>query len=617
MSTRLASLATLVLLLAACGNSVAPTHQAVVTTSSPPSLSPAPPIGERCADYRAERRPYFGDLHVHTKYSEDANILFGNTLLGPRDAYAFAQGGPVQLPTPDGTDWMDYKLERPLNFSTVTDHSEYFADGVVFGAPPTSSIWVDTQAAAAENYAPCQFTTFNAYEWTAQPNGANLHRNVIFRNTNVITPVDANATNNDVTRLWAQLKSRCLQAGTGCDVMAIPHNSNVSNGLMFTDPSSADEARDRQFFEPVAEITQHKGASECRFQTKLGMGVSTADELCDFELEPGTILNSAQDTPPSMSPPPSAFSRRSFLRSVLQDGLQLEQKGSAEADGSISHINPFKLGFIGSGDGHNSTPGATEEYDWHGHHAHTDGTSVLRLSPTFVSNNPGGLAVVWAEQNTRDSIFDAVRRRETYGTSGTRPIVRFFGGWGLQASLCDDPQLVQKAYAQGVPMGGDLPARPSGAGAPSFLAWVQQDAGTAAHPGNALQRLQVIKGWVDAGGKTHEQVYDIAPVQPSSDTAVDPNTCRAAKPGASELCTVWTDPAFSASESATYYLRVLEDPSCRWSVYDCRAVGIDPFAANCTAQPGTNAFPECCGANINPVIQERAWASPIWYRPGG
>lgn len=594
-------------------------------TSSPPSLSPAPPIGERCADYRAERRPYFGDLHVHTKYSEDANILFGNTLLGPRDAYAFAQGGPVQLPTPDGTDWMDYKLERPLNFSTVTDHSEYFADGVVFGAPPTSSIWVDTQAAAAENYAPCQFTTFNAYEWTAQPNGANLHRNVIFRNTNVITPVDANATNNDVTQLWAQLKSRCLQAGTGCDVMAIPHNSNVSNGLMFTDPSSADEARDRQFFEPVAEITQHKGASECRFQTRLGMGVSTADELCDFELEPGTTMNSAQDTPPSMSPPPSAFSRRSFLRSVLQDGLQLEQKGSAEADGSISHINPFKLGFIGSGDGHNSTPGATEEYDWHGHHAHTDGTSVLRLSPTFVSNNPGGLAVVWAEQNTRDSIFDAVRRRETYGTSGTRPVVRFFGGWSFNRNLCQKRAQVQRAYAVGVPMGSDLPKR-RGKRRLRFFTSALMDPGTDGHPGTDLQRIQIVKGWLDANGTTHEQVFDVAG-NALNGAGVDPETCEPTGSGAADLCTVWEDPTFDPTQPAFYYARVLENPSCRWSTRICKdELHVNPFAPNCPAVAaavglviGKDVSLCCLDATtdpfVTPLTQERAWTSPIWYRP--
>jgi hypothetical protein len=626
----------------------------------------------KCGNYDEERRPFFGDLHVHTKYSVDA-VIFG-TQNGPHEAYAFGRGRRLDLgPITDGTPANTTQLARPLDFLGVTDHSEGFglanicytpgttgydspecsvlrndgpvalpanipflaAAAAVISPTPTgpatcllpgvncpaaaATIWQDEQAAAAEANDPCTFTSFVAYEWTATPFGANLHRNVIFRNEHVpAAPVTYTDTGMpDHTKLWSQLQSACKDGVPGCDVITIPHNSNVSAGLMFQDPKDAQEASDRQIWEPLVEVAQHKGVSECHFDKKFGSGVDTTDEMCAFEQVPDLLLITPAQLPDAAAPPPAELSPRSFIRSTLKAGLQIAQAGEVDTANptQLAHINPFKFGFIGSTDTHNATPGNTEEQGWVGHLASMDATKESRVSSlNAIARNPGGLAVVWAEQNTRNSIFDALRRRETYATSGTRPTVRFFGGWNLDPKLCGDPALVKTAYQNGVPMGADLPTAPAGSGAPTFLTWALQDAGSDALPGVPLQRIQIVKGWVDSSGQTHEQVYDVAPNSPSTSTAVDPQTCSAEVTGEAELCSVWRDPAFDKTQAAFYYARVLEDPKCRWSVADCRAVGVDPFAASCDTS-SSNPYNECCASNIDPVIQDRAWASPIWYRP--
>jgi hypothetical protein len=309
-----------------------------------------------------------------------------------------------------------------------------------------------------------------------------------------------------------------------------------------------------------------------------------------------------------------------MVRNALKDGLALEQ-----AEG----INPFVMGFIGSTDTHSATPGAAEEDNFTGHLGRRD-AGFRNVQDHFFSN-AGGHAVVWAEENSRDSIFSAIQRKETYATSGTRPTARFFGGAALDEDLCAAHDMIAQAYQQGVPMGGEFGRVPEGQ-APRFLVSAQKDAGIPGHPGTDLQRLQIIKGWVDADGETHEQVYDVAG-NPDNGSTVDPNTCAPVGTGARELCSVWRDPAFDAGQRAFYYLRVIENPTCRWSTLQCQAAGVNPLSENCAvqaaaatelAQTGQGAegdvFSKCCldpaaQPFYSPILQERAWTSPIWYKP--
>jgi hypothetical protein len=344
------------------------------------------------------------------------------------------------------------------------------------------------------------------------------------------------------------------------------------------------------------EMNQHKGDSECR----TGVGGST-DEECGFEK-----LNRLQLFSP-ISDPNQTFPALNYVRNVLEDGLVAEQRMG---------VNPFRLGMIGSTDTHNATPGATEEVDFgdFGHlglrdHA-TPAFMVQRVTPAGIEATPGGLAVVWAEENSRDALFAAIRRREVYGTSGSRPILRFFAGRepGLR---CGDPDFVETAYAGGVPMGGEIgPVR--GNGSPRFGVLAFRDAGAPGLPGTPLQRVQIVKGWVDASGTSHEKVSDVA----GSDTGatVDTQTCTPSGQGYDSLCAVWTDPDFDAHQRAFYYARVLENPTCRWSTRLCNAQGID-----CSGTVPSEWL-ECCRTDalgLPKTIQERAWSSPIWYRPEG
>ena len=534
----------------------------------------------RCNDFKETRNAYFGDLHVHTSFSLDAHS-FGNTQNGPFLAYHFAKGNPIGLPPYDeeGRPSRIAQLDRPLDFAAVTDHAEWL--GVLE--------WPLIRMAAEYNNRPCSFTTFQGYEYSPTaisiPTSVMLHRNVIFANSTVPAGMPISALKAPSTKaLWERLDRECINAGTGCDVLAIPHNSNYSLGLAFApialdrslsslikDPPQFpkdfidyDTAALRARMEPVVEIFQGKGESECRY------GINTTDELCHFE----------------KIDLPSWFTDQTFsqVRNGLKMGLLIKR---------TLGINPFQLGFIGSTDTHNSLGGKTEEDSWPGSHGLGDDTPKKRLaSKAQPGINPGGLAVVWAEENTRQAIYRAIRKREVYATSGTRPIVRFFGGYQYEQGICNNGELAAIGYEQGVPMGALLPPPPAGA-SPRFVVAAQQDA-------TPLQRIQIIKGWADETG-SHERVFDVA----GTDENADPNST-----GSASLCVVWADQSFDPAQEAFYYARVLEVPSYRWSHHDCLASQVDCSAPD----DGSSEFAACCESGTSHIIQERAWTSPIWSR---
>jgi hypothetical protein len=627
--------------------------------------------------------PLFGDLHVHTSYSFDSWISSQRN--DPWAAYRYARGQAITLSDPDGDQVVTAQLRRPLDFTGVTDHAEFLGPinlctrdsgklaywypycmltrtntfmlqflaldywqtlGVTGGGAGAGraesfictlgdcnaahrETWQLIQQAAEDNYdrsSDCSFTTFVGYEYTDAPDYNNLHRNVIFRNGRVtdtaISTYDTGSRN--YPELWRRLREECIDGDQGCDVMAIPHNPSLSGGMMFPDPASPEEARNRAFFEPLVELVQHKAASECRFDRLAGRGVATEDELCDFEQVVGdnlsmlgTVFGEVR-TENAAAVPIQEYGRRNMVRNVLKDGLALQQREG---------FNPFKLGFIGSTDTHSATPGGTEEDNYTGHLGRRD-TGYRNLQDHFF-DNPGGLAVVWAEENSRDAIFEAMRRRETYATSGTRPVVRLFAGANLDPALCSKPDMVARADAVAAPMGGELAAFEQGQ-AMRLLVSAMKDPGVPGYPGNDLQRVQIIKGWVDAAGQTHEKVYDVAG-NADNGAWVDPQTCAPTGSGHANLCTVWEDPDFDPDRNAFYYGRVLENPSCRWTTLQCQAQGVNPFASDCRAQAeARNAalkdagaigkvFDRCCldparEPFYSPVIQERAWTSPVWYQ---
>ncbi|QFU77897.1 DUF3604 domain-containing protein [Halioglobus maricola] len=622
----------------------------------------------------------FGDLHVHTSYSFDSYVSSQRN--DPSAAYRYAKGEAITLSDADGQQTLRAQIERPLDFTAVTDHAEFLgpinlcsqdssklaywfpacimgrsdwyivqllaADywakiGVVDDSSEKAEsfvcslgdcdaahkeAWQGIQDAAEEHYdrsAECSFTTFVGYEYTDAPNYSNLHRNVIYRTDQVtdtaISTYDTGSRN--VPDLWRRLRAECIEGKEGCDVLAIPHNSNLSRGLMFPDPQSEEEAQERLFFEPLVELVQHKAASECRYDRLAGRGLDTEDELCDFEQVEadnlamlGTLFGEVQ-TDEADPVPLDEFGRRNMMRNVLKDGLALERQ---------TGTNPFKPGFIGSTDTHSASPGGAEEFNYKGHLGRRD--AGYRNVQDHFFDNPGGLAVVWAEENSRDAIFEGMRRREAYATSGTRPVVRFFAGSDYPDDICGDPKMLEQAYAGGVPMGGELAAP---ATSPAFLVSAAKDPGTAANPGLDLQRIQIIKGWLDDEGVTHEEVFDVAG-SPTNNAGVNPQTCAPTGSGHKNLCTVWRDPAYNAKESAFYYVRVLENPSCRWSTLQCQAQGVNPFAENCSEQAAIqteklqdegaigDVFGRCClnpeeEPFYSPTLQERAWTSPIWINP--
>ena len=592
------------------------------------------------------RTAYFGDLHVHTSYSLDAYSL-GNRN-DPRTAYQYGRGETVTLPG-----GIQSRLRSPLDFMAVTDHDIWLGElslcqdpndsafksavcqdlrtsqehpqqssgsmlklaSALWQKPPqrsadicdspvadeknkcfqrARSLWQQIQKNADEFYAPGKFTTFAGFEWTAgfQRLGM-LHRNVIFRGEAYPDSVySAVELNNSPERLWEWLEKDCRGK---CQVISIPHNTNFGWGIALDSKNSDGTAftteglSRRAKAEPLAEIFQIKGNSEC------SPGLGTNDEQCNFEqlwkpCKPGEDAYCAV--------------ARDYVRDAEKRGLIIEEKYG---------VNPFKYGFIADTDTHSSAPGSTEEGSWNGGGALNDINPEQRLNQQLVNGlplkdimfNPGGLAGVWAEENTRESIFDAFKRKETFATSGTRIRVRFFGGWNYSTDLHRHRDLLQEAYAGGVPMGGDLPAKSSSSNAPRFVIWATKDPNSA-----NLQKIQIVKGWAD-GDETHEKIFDVVcsdGLRPNSknhrcadnDAKVNLSDCSYSKDkGATELSTTWTDPDFDSSKRAFYYVRVLENPTCRWSTYD--------------ALKAKQPLPE----NYPAAIQERAWSSPIWYEPSG
>ncbi len=577
-----------------------------------------------CAEFDPLRRPFFGDLHVHTRLSQDASTQ--DTRGGPADAYAFALGAVlgIQPYDADGEPGRWLRLRRPLDFAAVTDHAELLGETFLCKTPGLPGYdswqcrlyrrwprmaylwfnywssssdstermgmcgaggseclraahkpWNDIRAAAEKYYdrsESCRFTTFVAYEWTGAPGANNLHRNVIFRNEaapelpisryEAPTPAD----------LHRALIEGCRSERDGCEALAIPHNANLSGGLMFAESDASDPevlAR-RARMEPLVEVMQHKGDSECP--------AGAADEACGFEKLP--YDNFRGQTFHVLGNPPADSN---YVRSALAEGLRLE---------AATGVNPYRMGIIASTDTHLAAPGAVEERDYPGHGGAGAGArGGLQGLADDIEFKPRGLAGLWAEENTRDALFSAMQRREAWGTSGPRIVVRFFGGWDYPRSMCGSTDFVAKGYDRGVPMGGQLP-RPENTpryGAPVFAVWALADP---AEDGADLERVQIVKAWLDADGQTHETVVDVTepPARPS-------------------LCAVWVDEDFRADQRAVYYARVLEVPTLRWSAQACDQAGVD------CARGADEGLEACCRDDHRRRIRERAWTSPIWYAP--
>jgi len=524
----------------------------------------------------------WGDTHVHSSYSQDAYAL-GNHSADPDTAYRWAKGLPVVHPITQAK----VQIEKPLDFMIVADHAE--ALGAHLELDPAAA-WSEIIEAAERHYAPCSFTSFIGWEWTSAADGKNLHRVVFMKGgreqANQLAPFSAldGARPRD---LWSWLEEASARLRT--DFLAIPHGSNLSDGAMFADtdsegrPISAAYARMRMRWEPVAEVTQFEGDSETH------PSLSPDDEFADFE----TFLPASEDGAGQPK-----LSKGDYARSALRRGLGIEQAVGA---------NPFKFGMIGSTNSHTGLASAEEDNFWGATAA--ESTPENERAPRPDGEIQGsdlsaqGLAAVWAEENTRASIFAAFKRREVYATTGPRIRVRFFGGWGFNKKQAGDPNMVTLGYTLGYPMGSDLTKAPEGK-APGFLMYAVKDP-----DGANLDRIQIIKGWVDADGTTHEKVFDIAwsdKRERGPDGAVPPLPDRVDlatasyhnSSGAQALRGFWSDPDFDPAQRAFYYVRVLQIPTPRHSLYDAVARKQDPSQ---TGHP--------------PTIQERAYTSPIWYTP--
>tara|TARA_R110001592_G_scaffold363371_1_gene685735 strand:- start:362224 stop:364080 length:1857 start_codon:yes stop_codon:yes gene_type:complete len=604
-----------------------------------------------------ERNAYFGDLHVHTEYSFDA-YSFGTTAT-PYDAYRYAKGQTIMHPS-----GFEIQLRTPLDFYAVTDHAMFL--GLVKEAADTNSefskypvakpmhnlnapdnmgvfsfplrvgqfgefirdslkgiqdatideamatdisrrAWLDTIEAAEQFNAPGKFTTFVAYEYTASSEDrGNLHRNVIFRGSDKLPAVPFSKLNSrNPEGLWDWMDEMRAQ---GIESLAIPHNSNGSNGQMFKledwagNPLDEAYAQQRIRNEPLVEVTQIKGTSDTHPL------LSPNDEWADFEiydLRVGTTLPSQPDG--------------SYVRQALQNGLALKEQGITNpfqfglVAGSDSHVAAntddestyfSKAGiFDGKPEGRGSVPvsllyGTVIRIMSPGNLKEIDGRDYLNGSG-FETWSASGIAGVWAEENTREAIYDALRRKETFATTGPRIKVRFFAGTAFDEGIVDDGQMISSAYAQGVPMGGELTT--NGA-IPSFIVLASGDP-----RGTRLQRMQVIKGYIKDGDAV-EKIYDVAC---SDGLAPNPNTYRCPDNGAkvnladcsitedigdTQMLTLWKDPDYDADTEAFYYARVLENPTCRWSTWDAIREGVEPRS------------------DLKKTIQERAWSSPIWVK---
>jgi len=577
-----------------------------------------------------ERNAYFGEQHVHTSWSVDA-WLFGNHLTGPEDALKYAQGATIKHPL-----GYDIKIEQPLDWMGVTDHSEYVGVTKMANTPGSAlsklpeaqplilkdpnnpadvekvftylvslvskppikafmtpevagTIWKENVKIADEQNKPGKFTAFCSYEYTSQYNFRNLHRNVYFRDCANVPEMPFSAFDSwHPEDLWKWMDA---QRKAGNEVLAISHNANLSDGWMypidvdsFGRPIDAAWAASRDRNERLVEIKQIKGQSETHPL------LSPNDEFANYELMSFLI-----GLPEDSGRIPHIVG--SYARQALKDGLTMQDNRG---------YNPYKFGILAGSDSHN-TGVPYRQTNFYGGHGINDGTIETRMSGHLFTGmdvrkeNPAGLSGIWAEENTRASLWDAMYRKETFGTSGPRIKVRFFGGWSYNPELLNGKGWVKAAYAAGVPMGGDL--KPMGSKAPTFIVWAVKDP-TA---GN-LDRIEIVKGW-SKHGESFEKIYDavwsgdrkvdrgtgrIPPIQ----STVDLNKATYSNSvGSVELKTVWTDPDFDPSLHAFYYARVLEIPTPRWSLIQARGIGIAP--------PDT----------VPQTVQERAWSSPIWYAP--
>jgi hypothetical protein len=607
-------------------------------------VHPSKPSYSPYAGRNFPTRPFFGDTHLHTSYSMDAGA-FG-AKLGPRDAYRFAKGNEITA-----SSGQPAKLSRPLDFLVVADHSDgmgffpqvvggdpaimadaqgrkwnemihsgkgadaaidiirNFSAGTmptaIFPVPGTKAYrgaWQETVRAAEEANEPGRFTAFIGYEWTS--GGANnLHRNVIFRdNGDKASQVEPYTTikplgSDNPADLWKWMAA--YEEKTGGNVLAIAHNGNVSNGRMFPTVEDFSKKIDRAYaeerikWERLYEVTQTKGTGEAHPM------LSPNDEFASFELwDKGNLDGSVKKE--------NGMLEFEYARSALKNGLVLEQRLG---------VNPYKFGMIGSSDAHNGLA-AMEEENFFGKTTPQE-PSPERMQKTFIKDpktgitvmdwevSSSGYAAVWATENTREALFDAMARRETYATTGSRMAVRFFGGWDFEDKDARNRLPAAIGYSKGVPMGGDLNDAPAGK-APSFLVAALKDP-----IGANLDRIQVVKGWVDKEGKVQEKVYDVVwgdadkrkpgvdGKLPAVGSTVDvANATWTNSIGAPELITVWKDPEFDPALRAFYYARVLEIPTPRWTAYDAKRFGVTPL-------PGTVM-----------TLQERAYTSPIWYTPG-
>ena len=578
---------------------------------------------------------YFGDTHLHTSWSADAGLA--GATLGPEAAYRVARGEEIESQT-----GQRFKLIRPLDFVVVADHAEnigiadylmrgdplalgteagrrwyeYFQAGTGIdaayewsaanakGEDPIdnpeidSRVWDQVIDNAERFYEPGVFTTFIGYEWTSGPGSNNLHRNIIFRDnadrTRRVVPFSALDSDNP-ENLWEYLSA--YEETTGGRVLAIPHNGNLSNGMMFMletfdgEPFDAAYAETRQRFERVVEVTQPKGTGEAHPL------LSPDDAFADFEIMDSSNLTGTVPKEPGML-------KTEYAREALKLGLAEEARLGT---------NPFKFGMIGSTDSHNAIP-STREENWFGKiyfvepsEHRKDGIFIeSAVDPKYsiydIDLGASGLAAAWATENTREAIWDAFARREVFATTGTRLRVRVFAGWDFEGPEVQRPDFAAQGYARGVPMGGDLRPGPEGA-APKFMVRALRDP-----DGANLDRVQIIKGWLDAEGNTQEKIWDIAcggrevvgeACESEVGSTVDiPDASYTNDIGQAVLGAYWEDPEFDPAQKAFYYIRVIEIPTPRWTAYDAKYFGIE--------------MPE--GAPM--TVQDRAYSSPIWYTPG-
>ena len=615
-----------------------------LTPKEAAKLYPDKPVYSRYAGRDFPTRPFFGDTHLHTSFSMDAGA-FG-ARLDPRDAYRFARGEQVTA-----SSGQPVKLSRPLDFLVVADHSDNmgffpdllagkpsvladptgkkwyemvqsgkgadaaveiivafshnkFPEDLMYypGTPAYKNAWKATIDAAEEYNDPGSFTAFIGYEWTSNTGGNNLHRNVIFRDGgNKASQVEPFTVyppygSDNPSDLWKWMKA--YEDKTGGNVLAIAHNGNLSNGLMFPTVETfgqkldSDYVKTRAKWERLYETTQTKGTGEAHPY------LSPNDEFADFEIwDKGNLDGSV--------PKKKSMLEYEYARAAYKNGLKLERDLGT---------NPYRFGLVGSSDAHTGLAAMAED-NFFGKTTPQE-PSPERMQAAFLDNKETGVTVmdwevgasgyaaVWATANTRESIWDAMQRKETYGTTGPRMIVRFFGGWDFVPSDAEDRLPAYTGYSKGVPMGADLGAAPDGK-APTFLVAALKDP-----IGANLDRYQIVKGWLDANGESQEKVYDVVwsgGREPGADGKVPPvgssvdvaNATFTNTIGAPELITVWTDPDFDPAQPAFYYGRVLEIPTPRWTAYDAKFYGTEPL-------PGTTM-----------TLQDRAYTSPIWYTPKG